>query len=156
MLLRRELINIGIEADTADEAIQLASRCFVDAGFALPSFPQAVCDRELVFPTGISRDEIPGAPFDVAMPHAEGRHVVTSSVGVSVVARPVDFRSMHDRDLVVRPRVLFVLGIAEPAKQIGVLQRVTRLVQEEGLLAACADCASADELFDLLSGRLGS
>ena len=49
MLLKKELIKVGVEAKDAEEALKTVAQGFVDAGYAKDSFPQAVCDREVVF-----------------------------------------------------------------------------------------------------------
>ena len=67
MILKKELIQIGLDCPDADSALREAARAFVDNGFATEGYPQAIIDREQVVHgcrrTGIQRTEPRGKRF---------------------------------------------------------------------------------------------
>ena len=136
MLLKKELILIGVESDNADNAIVTAAQPFVSAGYAKPTFPQAVADRELMYATGL-----PAAGMDIAMPHAARDHVT--------------FRMMGDPSTTLHPKILFTLAIAEAHAELAMIQRIMAMLEDGELLAACCAATTPDELYDLMAERIG-
>ena len=145
MLLKRELIMVGVEAKDADEALLTISQRFVDAGYAKPTFPQAVADREAIYATGL-----PAAGMDVAIPHAEGVHVIDEAIGIATMRTPVEFKMMGSPEIRLRPKILFVLAVRDAHAQLDVLQRLMDLIRDEDMLAACYACETPDEVYDLM------
>lgn len=150
MILKKELIKIGIEATDADDAILKCAQCFVDEGFAKDAFPQGVADREVIFATGL-----PGAGVDVAIPHADGIHALEPAVGIATLASDVPFRMMGDPSSVLHPKILFTLCLPEPSAQLTCLQKIMGILNDGELLASCASAATPDEVFALMSPLLG-
>ena len=150
MLLKKELIKVGVEAADAEEALKLVAQGFVEHGYAHPSFPQAVADRELVFATGL-----PAAGMDIALPHSDSVHVIQTALAIATIKTPVAFKMMGSSDTVLHPKILFMLGIAEAHAQIAMLQRLMALLDEGELLAACYACTTPDEVYALMADRIG-
>lgn len=150
MLLKKELIKVGVEAADAEEALKLVAQGFVDHGYAKPTFPQAVADRELVFATGL-----PAAGMDIALPHSDSIHMIKTSLAIATIKEPVPFKMMGSSDVMLHPKILFMLGIAETHAQIEMLQRLMAILDERELLAACYACATPDEVYDLMAERIG-
>ena len=150
MLLKRELIQVGVEAHDAEEALRTVAQAFVDHGYAKPSFPQAVVDREVVYATGL-----PAAGMDVALPHADRVHVNQTALAIATLREPVAFKMMGSPTVELRPRILFMLGVAEARAQIDALQRLMALLRDGDVLAACVACTDAGEVYDLMAKRIG-
>lgn len=150
MLLKKELIRVGLEPANADELLHEVAQGFVDAGYAKPSFPQAVADREIIFATGL-----PAAGMDIALPHSDSIHVNETSIAIATVRTPVPFKMMGSPEVTLMPKVIFMLGIAEAHAQLAMLQRLMGLLQEEDMLAACYACQTPDEVYDLMAERIG-
>lgn len=151
MLLKRELIRVGVEAQSADEALMAVAQGFVDHGYAKSTFPQAVADRELVYPTGL-----PAEGMDIALPHADSTHVNKTSLAIATLATPVPFKMMGSDDTILHPKILFMLGIAEPHAQLEMLQRLMGILHEGDLLQVCYNCATADDVYELMAARIGA
>ena len=64
MFLRKELIKVGLDAADEEDALRQMSAEFVALGVAKDSFPEALLERERVYPTGL-----PAIAFDIAIPH---------------------------------------------------------------------------------------
>ena len=150
MLLKRELIKVGVEARDAEGALRAVAQGFVEHGYALPSFPQAVVDREVVYATGL-----PAAGMDVALPHADSAHALETSLAIATLREPVTFKMMGSPAITLQPKILFMMAVTEAHAQIDALQRLMALLREADLLAACYACDSADEVFDLMATRIG-
>ena len=89
MFLRKELIKVGLDAADEEDALRQMSAEFVALGVAKDSFPEALLERERVYPTGL-----PAIAFDIAIPHCASENVNETSMGVAVLAHPVEFLQM--------------------------------------------------------------
>jgi len=150
MLLKKELIRVGIEAEDAEEALKTVAQGFVDNGYAKESFPQAVCDREVVYATGL-----PAIGMDIAIPHSDSIHVNQTCIGIATLKTPVEFKMMGSPEITLHPKIFFMLAIAEAHAQIEMLQKLMGILQEEELLKACYACTTPDEVYDLMAERIG-
>ncbi|MBR2682727.1 MAG: PTS sugar transporter subunit IIA [Atopobiaceae bacterium] len=151
MLLKKELIKVDVVAKDAEEALKIVAQGFVDHGYAKDSFPQAVCDREVVYATGL-----PAAGMDIAIPHSDSIHVNETCVGIATLKTPVEFKMMGSPEITLHPQILFMLGIAEAHAQIEMLQKLMSILQEEALLRDCYACDTADEVYELMAERIGN
>ena len=53
MVLRKELVQVHQKYASQEEALRSIAQTFVDLGVVKESFPQAIIDREAVYPTGL-------------------------------------------------------------------------------------------------------
>lgn len=128
----------GIEATTSREAIGPLSQRLVDAGLVEPDYLTHIMAREAKFPTGL-----PTQPVGVAIPHTDPEHVRASALAVGVLSRPVDFGVMGAGDDEVTPiSVIFLLAIAPGTGHMNVLGSLTRLFQDESLLAGLSSSSA--------------
>lgn len=103
MVLKKELIAVGESYSSREEALLTIARRFVSAGYAKGSYPQAIIERERVFPTGL-----PAEAFDIAISHCDSEHVLESAIGVSVLDKPVEFCMMGNlSDEPLHPLIIF-------------------------------------------------
>lgn len=150
MFLRKELIEVDLKAADAQEALRLLSAKLVAEGLVKDTFPEAILEREKVFPTGL-----PASAFDIAIPHCASENVNQTSMAVAVLAESVEFLEMGSPEITLHPQVLFMLAIKDPKKQIETLQKLMGIIQDADLLRAIKAARTADEVFDLLSPRVG-
>ena len=150
MILKRELIKVGLEAKDAEDALRTMAQGFVDAGYAKESYPQGIIEREVVFPTGL-----PCEVSDIAIPHCDSRHVIEKCVGIATLTEPIEMKMMGDPDTTLHPQVLFMLGIKEAHGQLEMLQQLIAVIQDKDRMEALLACKDADELYDLMAPVLG-
>lgn len=150
MILKKELIQIGLDCPDADSALREVARAFVDNGFATEGYPQAIIDREQVYPTAL-----PGAAFDIAMPHCDAKYINKTGVAVITLKNPVEMKMMGDPDTTLHPKMFFMLGIADPHGQVEMLQRLIAVIQDADLLNQAYACQDVDALYDLMAPKLG-
>lgn len=146
MFLRKELIKVGLDAADEEDALRQMSAEFVALGVAKDSFPEALLERERVYPTGL-----PAIAFDIAIPHCASENVNETSMGVAVLAHPVEFLQMGSPEIILHPEILFMLAIKDPKKQIETLQKIMGVIQNADLLNAIKKAQSADEVYELLA-----
>lgn len=146
MFLRKELIKVGLDAADEEDALRQMSAEFVALGVAKDSFPEALLERERVYPTGL-----PAIAFDIAIPHCASENVNETSMGVAVLAHPVEFLQMGSPEIALHPEILFMLAIKDPKKQIETLQKIMGVIQNANLLNAIKKAQSADEVYELLA-----
>jgi PTS system galactitol-specific IIA component len=142
-----DLILMGTEASSGEEAIRLLSRRLEQGGYVRPTFADAVLEREKTFPTGL-----PTEP-PVAIPHTDVEHCLKPAVAVAMLKRPVLFQAMG-RGGDLRVGVIFLLSITDPQAQVGWLGRLVQFFQKTGHLKELAEARSPGEVADILNQRL--
>jgi len=122
-------------APTSDDVIRLLCDRLAEKGYVEDGFYQAVLDREARFPTGL-----PTSPYASAIPHSGSAGVRTTGVGIAILKRPVSFRSMEAPATDLQVRIVWLLAIADAARQVPMLQWIVSSLQDrslmEGLVAA--------------------
>src|SRR3989304_312230 len=102
-----DLILLGIEAATHEDAIRALSQRLEQGGYVRPTFAEAVIAREKTFPTG------PPTHPPVATPHTAGAPRRKAAVAVPTFRTPVGFQAMgHGGEL--QMGIVFLLSITNP------------------------------------------
>lgn len=70
-LFNESLVFLDYPVDSAEDFIRKMSSYLESEGMVLPTYVDAVLNREKVFPTGL-----PTIPFPVAIPHGDPEHVI--------------------------------------------------------------------------------
>lgn len=149
-LLKRELIQVHKVYESQEEALRTMAQSFVDNGDSKPSYPQAIIDREKVYPTGL-----PAAAFDIAISHCDSDHVNRSAIGVTVLDEPVEFQMMGGMgDGSLQVKIIFMLAIKDPKAQVPTLQKMMAVIQNKELLTSIQTAQTVDEVYDLLAPAL--
>ena len=150
MILKEELVKVGLVAKDAEDALRQVAQGFVDAGYGKATYPQAIVDREKVYPTGL-----PVEAYDIAIPHCSADNVSSTAVAIATLKEPVEMRMMGDPDTVLHPQAFFMLGIAEAHSQVGMLQRIIDCIQDADLLKRLYACETPHELYELMVDKIG-
>lgn len=149
MFLRKELIRVHQSYASQEEALRGVAQGFVDEGLCKDSFPQAIVDREKVYPTGLR------AVLDIAIPHCAASNVNETSMAVVTLDSPVTWHEMGDPTNTLEPKVLFMLAIQDPDKQLETLQKIMAIIQDKELLTGIVKADTADEVYELLKDKVG-
>jgi PTS system galactitol-specific IIA component len=131
----------------ADEVIKHLSLLLEKKGYVKSSFLNAVLEREISLPTGL---ELEGA-VNAAIPHADVKHVNAPSVALAVLGKPVIFRCMVEPEKELPVRLIFLLAMNEPKKQVEILQKVANILQDNELVNQLVNSRSEKEVIDALS-----
>ena len=148
-VLKKELVLVGMEAASAEEAMRALAKAMLAEGLVRESFVEAVLEREKTYPTGI-----PAKVFDIALPHTMAEHVIEPCMAVGVLKEPVEFRQMGTPDIILHPRLIFMLAISDPKEQIGQLKKIMKLLQNDALLLGIRDADNAERVVELLTPAL--
>jgi 5'-methylthioadenosine phosphorylase len=144
------LIDGGVYACTQGPRLETAAeieRIARDGGdmVGMTGMPEAVLAREAEFPTGL-----PTEPIGVAIPHADVEHVVTTTVALATLARPVVFHQMGGEDHdTVAVSIIVMLAVAEPKAQVAYLSRVIGAIQDADLCRALVAADDVEQVLDI-------
>ncbi|RAL21383.1 PTS sugar transporter subunit IIA [Thermoflavimicrobium daqui] len=140
------LIKVNLEARNAYEAIEVLSHVLYEKGYVKDSFINAVINREKVYPTGL-----PSSGVGVAIPHTDRIHVKQSGIAVATLKESVSFFTMGTPNIQQEVRIIFLLAIDNPDKQIAILKKLISLIKKEDLLKEMIESKSETEIYQLLN-----
>ena len=145
-----KLAILGQRCKTDMEVLDFAADYLYENGYVHESFREALKERERTYPTGL-----PTTPYGVAIPHTFPEHVKKEAVLTITLEKPVPFREMGAiTDSFVDICCLFVLLLVEEQKQINMLPKLMKLIQDADTIAAIVQSQSQDEVSKLISGYL--
>lgn len=128
--ISEDLVLAGLKAEDDVSCIEQLGNLLYRKGYVKDSYTQAAIDREKVYPTGLSTDEV-----GVAIPHTDAIHVIKPAVAIGTLEKPVPFHLMGgDEDQKVEVSVIFQLAINDPSEQLQMLQSLVGLFANGDLL----------------------
>jgi galactitol PTS system EIIA component len=145
-----EAVNLGMDAENADEVIRNISGKLLYAGYVRGTFTDAVLARERDIPTGLPLS----GKYNAAIPHTDVHHVVKSGIGLATLIRPVVFRNMISPEETVDVRLVFVLALDQPKSQIEMLQEIARVLQEPDIVNALMHTKNLFQVHEALQMNL--
>lgn len=146
-LIREEHILVDLEADSAEQVIEVLCRRLIKTGYAVEGFCKDVWAREQEYPTGL-----PTEPLGVAIPHADPDHVLKSAVCLGVLSKPVPFIQMGiDSSAKVEAALVFLLAIKEKEKQVVMIQQLVETIQNPVLLQELSAVRNPKAAFTLIA-----
>lgn len=128
-LINHRLIFQEVKDDNKEKVLRDLAEKMVEENYVKPSFVKAVLEREKDFPTGL-----PTASYGVAIPHCDTVHVISPGVAVGILKEPIRFNVMGCGDEEVLVKVIFMLAIKEPNKQLEMLEKLTKIFQNDSIL----------------------
>ncbi|BDR59294.1 PTS sugar transporter subunit IIA [Xylocopilactobacillus apicola] len=148
VLISKDLIFKDKTFNDREEALNFSAQKLLDNGLVKKTYAQAILEREKIFPTGL-----PTGNIKVAIPHADAEHVNESALAITTLKKPVGFQNMGDPDSTLDVSIIIMMAIAEPKKQVAMLQQLMKIVQDQDYLQKILDCQSTDELYDDLQKK---
>ncbi|MBC3804882.1 PTS sugar transporter subunit IIA [Acetobacterium fimetarium] len=143
-LLQEDHIQInGIVRDQF-EAIALAAEPLLRDGSITEDFIEAAVERERVFPTGLP------TKIGVALPHTEAKYVLKESISIVTLKNTVVFAGMGNPKESIPVNIVFLLAIQDPQKQLGVLQTIVTIIQNEKVLHKIKDAKDPKTIYNLI------
>jgi len=142
--LQEENIILLPDARDATEVITHLSDALEKRGYVKSSFRDAVLERELSLPTGLELD----GQIHAAIPHADVEHVNSPSVALAVLEKPVIFRCMVEPEKELPVRLVFLLAMNEPKKQVELLQQIATILQDNELIQRLVNSKTEKEVME--------
>lgn len=132
MINRQNIVIFDEQADIdKEQLLEQLGRLLFQNGYVKESYIQAIKEREATFPTGLNT-----TTYGIAIPHTDSKHVKEATIAVGVVRTPIPFQEMGAEDVEVPVRLVFMLAIKEPEKQLETLQAVISLIENEEKMTA--------------------
>lgn len=145
-LLDENLVFIGADVATPEEAIRLMSSRLQELGYVREGYAEMVLERERIFPTGL-----PGKSMSIAIPHTDPTLVNKPATGVIVPKGDVEFSMMGEPDTKLEVSLIMPLVIKDSTKQIDLLRAVMHVIQDDQFLQTIRASKSPREIVSLLS-----
>ena len=146
MKMDQDLIKMSLEAENEADVIAQLGAEMQKKGYVRESYIAAVMEREAKLPTGL---DING--FSVAIPHTDPEHVNQAAFAVGILKNPVPFHCMVMPDVYTPVRLVFLLAIKDPEKQVTLLQQLMAVFQDVELLQAILQAETKSEIAQKLA-----
>ena len=91
MYFDKEITFFKESVKNKEEGIKKIADEFLEKELVKDTFFQAVIDREKVYPTGLSINDI-----GIAIPHTDSIHIIRPQIGFMSLKEPVIFKDMVD------------------------------------------------------------
>nr|WP_242704256.1 PTS sugar transporter subunit IIA [Enterococcus sp. 665A] len=140
MYLDEHLVDLEInEADNFSSLAALANRLEKNQ-CVNGEFSRAIQDREKEFSTGLPLENV-----GVAIPHTDSEYVFKQSMAIGILKNPVMFEMMGSPEVLVPVKIIFMLAIKEPKKQLEFLQALIDMFQKDEKVLAIVQAKTATE-----------
>lgn len=147
ILVREELIFLRVKGD-AETALRAVADKLLSIGAVLPSYYDALMQREREFPTGLPMGEL-----NIAMPHTVPQHILEMGVSIATLAEPAEFRCMGDADSTVQVRLLVCPLLDKMDDNVRLLPSLIHFFIKQDNIRALLDAESPAEIMEILRKR---
>lgn len=140
MYLDEHLVELEIDALDKFSALAALADCLEKNQCVNEEFSQAVQEREKEFATGLPLEHV-----GVAIPHTDSEYVFKQSMAIGILKKPVMFEMMGSPEVLVPVKIMFMLAIKEPKKQLEFLQALIDMFQTDEKVLAIIQAKTARE-----------
>ncbi len=144
-----DLIEINLNLDTKEEVIKKLSELMLKNEIVKDSYLNAVLKREKEFPTALSTKNV-----SFAIPHTDPEHVNKAAIAVALLKNKVNFTSMENYDQEIGVKIVFLLAITNPSKQVKVLQKLIEIMQNKEIVDELLNSEDQNKLADIFQKKL--
>nr|WP_315527362.1 PTS sugar transporter subunit IIA [Carnobacterium maltaromaticum] len=147
-LFQPELIDLQVQANSEEELFAVIAERLLELGYVYSDYLTGITLRERNFPTGLITQHL-----NIALPHSDTEYVKKPFIYIVRLKQPVIVRQMGDnQEMLVKD--IFFLGIKEPTKQVGLLQLLITLFQEESFMEALQNVEESEAMYALFITKL--
>ncbi|PAD25163.1 PTS fructose transporter subunit IIA [Niallia circulans] len=144
-----DLVKVKLKVNSSEEVIKILGEMLLESGYVTDTYIDAVLQRELSLPTGLQIGRI-----NVAIPHTDSTHVKESTIALATLEEPVSFQLMADPAQEVDVKLVFLLAVKEPKKQVKLLKQLMAIFQNEELLNRMEKAEDSRVISAILSNAL--
>lgn len=145
-ILDEALIQLDVDVDTADEAIQYMADILYRLEYVEAGYAERVIAREKEFPTGLI-----GQGCGIAVPHTNPDCVIKPAVCVLIPKKPLRFMMMGTTDKPVMAEIILPLVVKDSKMQINVLRKIAELLKDTQKLDKIRKCNDKKEILRMLA-----
>lgn len=147
-LFQPELIDLQVQANSEEELFAVIAERLLELGYVYSDYLTGITLREQNFSTGLITQHL-----NIALPHSDTEYVKKPFIYIVRLKQPVIVRQMGDnQEMLVKD--IFFLGIKEPTKQVGLLQLLITLFQEEAFMEALQNVEESEAMYALFITKL--
>lgn len=143
-----DLVDLQMKAETVTELFEQVAERLQRRGYVNAGYLAGIKKRERCFPTGLITEYL-----NIALPHSDTEYIEKPFVYVARIEEPVVVRQMGDNQELAA-KDFFFLGIKEPAKQVGLLQELMTMFQQEEFVVRLKKAEQKQVVFDLFMEQL--
>lgn len=147
--LDEKLVFINLDFENKEDVLNFLSTKLLENDYVKPGYPQAIIDREELYPTGL-----PSLGVNIAIPHADNDLVFKTTIAIGVLKDSVEFCSMENREKKLNVQIVIMLAIKEPHGQIEMLQKVVSIIQNDKLTKEITESKDKNEVLSALEPYL--
>lgn len=147
MHVDEKLILRHLHATSDQDALKQLANVMLEEGIVKESFIPAVMAREVEYSTGLQCEDM-----GVAIPHTDSEHVNIQAIAIAVLDEPVQFAQMGTPEIKVDVKIMFMLAIKEPHKQMEFLQALMSVFSETGKLPQLLNLDSNQAVVETFAG----
>ena len=145
MFFDKEVMLFNEDVQSSTEIITILSDKLKDRKIVNDEFLKHALKREKEFPTGLATNGI-----GVAIPHTDSKYVNESQIAFASLKNPIKFKSMVDLNQDVSVSLVFMIAMASPHEQAGLLRKLMGLFQVPEELDKLKACKTKEEVISIL------
>ena len=150
-ILKEDCVIENLEAATKEEALKYMSNFLLAKGYVRKTFPEAILERERLYPSGL-----PMEGHKIAIPHTDAEHVNKSVILFARLAKPLDFACMGDPDEKITTQLISMFALAEK-KAIGkMLEVLISAYSDNEVLDTILKAPSSKAIYGILNKAVGA
>lgn len=131
-------VRTGINFSSCQHALAHIGEEMLAKGVVHESYPQALMEREAMFPTGIALER-----HAVAIPHCEAVHAKSPAIYLIRPETPVNFQQADD-DEEIAVSLIIALIVENPTAQLKLLRRLFSELQNPNTIEALLNAPDAE------------
>jgi len=143
--LDEELIFLNKKFDDNKCFFKFVEEKASELGYVNTDYAEALNKRELEYPTGLQLKN-----KGVAIPHTDSKYIKKEFIALTTFETPLDFKSMEDADKTVEVNFSFVLGIKDSTKQLEILQKIIKIIQDDNFINTIIQAENRTEIVNSL------
>lgn len=146
-MFQPELIDLKVTVQDEEELFELIAKRLKQVGYVNDGYLEGIKSREKVFPTGLITEHL-----NIALPHSDTKYIERPFIYIIRTTKPIKVKQMGDNQE-MEVRDLFFLGIKEPSKQVGLLQELMVLFQNEAFVSKLKMTTENEDMFKLFMNQ---
>lgn len=128
-----------------EEVFKNVADCLIKEGYANSDYYDQLIERERSYPTGLHMEST-----DVAIPHVNNEFVNKSTIYVSKLNVPCEWKSMEDAAKTLSVSLVFNICLAEKEKQVDVLSEIIELIQKKEIINSLLNCTDIYRMMEII------
>lgn len=145
-LLHEEFVLLNCEAKDKKELLTNLAAVLKEKGYIKDSYLDGILKREEIYPTGLNTEGV-----KVAIPHTDSIHVNKPAILIATLKNPITFKEMGNGVNDVDAKLIFMLAIKDPSKQVTTLSKLMSIFSNKDLLLDVYNSKSSKEVIEKVS-----